>query len=263
MATSFLSEPNSLIENISEIVKSPVILTKFEIKSLVANIGNEIEKRRCTKNLELFMLSTLPEDRTFTKDLIAQLKSSTIQFNHRLIYLYKDDQGKIKDLNRQIKNQSLSGKSVLIINTLVNTGKTLNEIKETVTKAGAEEVSTVALINKYSDCDRKADIVGLDLYLDRKAGEYSFFGYAMNYDGLYNEFEYIGWVKKEACAKDAEAVGFDEGPKPGNGIDALKCRNISVLQDVLRDETKKVLIQYSENEGTIYNARRGIAHTIS
>lgn len=56
---------------------------------------------------------------------------------------------------------------------------------------------------------------------------------------------------------DAEAIGFDEGPKPDDWIERLAARGIEVERDVLRTEAAKVLLQYGSQGGDIYNTRGG------
>ena len=72
----------------------------------------------------------------------------------------------------------------------------------------------------------------------------------------------IPWsgVRRLVCgARDADArsVGFDEGQKPPEWIEALQARGIAVVTDVLRDEAKAVLHEYRDGGGDIYNGRRG------
>lgn len=57
---------------------------------------------------------------------------------------------------------------------------------------------------------------------------------------------------------DARAIGFDEGPKVADWQDALRCRGIEVVADVLRAEARKVLDYYHDASGHIYNAREGV-----
>jgi tRNA(Arg) A34 adenosine deaminase TadA len=60
-----------------------------------------------------------------------------------------------------------------------------------------------------------------------------------------------------ARGEDAEAIGFDEGPKPHDWTTTLQTRGIEVARDVLRDEGRDVLIDYANRGGTIYNGRCG------
>ena len=72
----------------------------------------------------------------------------------------------------------------------------------------------------------------------------------------------IPWagVRKVLCGArggDAEAIGFDEGPKPKNWVTALKKRGIAVSRDLCRDEATAVFQYYKKAGYAIYNARQG------
>lgn len=54
--------------------------------------------------------------------------------------------------------------------------------------------------------------------------------------------------------EDARRIGFDEGPKTADWIDALRARRITVVRDVLREEARKVLGEYVAAGGAIYNS---------
>ena len=60
-----------------------------------------------------------------------------------------------------------------------------------------------------------------------------------------------------ARSSDAEAAGFDEGPKPADWADRLAARGIAVTPDVLRDEAAQVIRDYAAAGGPIYNPSRG------
>jgi tRNA(Arg) A34 adenosine deaminase TadA len=55
-----------------------------------------------------------------------------------------------------------------------------------------------------------------------------------------------------ASTADAEAVGFDEGPKPDSWVAVLERRGIVVQQGLLRAEAQSVLRSYVERGGVIY-----------
>lgn len=57
--------------------------------------------------------------------------------------------------------------------------------------------------------------------------------------------------------EDARAVGFDEGAKLPDWITALEERGISVKRDVLREDAARVLRDYANSGGEVYNARQG------
>lgn len=55
-----------------------------------------------------------------------------------------------------------------------------------------------------------------------------------------------------ATKLDAEAVGFDEGERPGQWIEHLERRGISVRTDILRQDAAEVLNRYARGGGRIY-----------
>ena len=55
--------------------------------------------------------------------------------------------------------------------------------------------------------------------------------------------------------EDARSIGFDEGEKPEQWIEALEGRSIKVTRDILRDKAKTILQQYVDEGGIIYNGR--------
>lgn len=72
----------------------------------------------------------------------------------------------------------------------------------------------------------------------------------------------IPWsgVRRVLCgarASDAEAIGFDEGPKPRNWVAELNIRGIAVVRNLCREEATAVIQEYKKRGGAIYGARRG------
>ncbi len=56
-----------------------------------------------------------------------------------------------------------------------------------------------------------------------------------------------------ATAEDAEAIGFDEGPKPENWIQCLEERGIEVVAGFLAEEAGAALRAYGEGGYEVYN----------
>ncbi|MHC4740777.1 MAG: nucleoside deaminase [Planctomycetota bacterium] len=72
-------------------------------------------------------------------------------------------------------------------------------------------------------------------------------------------FGAVPWsgVSRLVCGardEDARSIGFDEGPKLDNWVEALEQRGITVIRDVLRKEAAAVLQEYAQSGGKIYNA---------
>lgn len=62
-------------------------------------------------------------------------------------------------------------------------------------------------------------------------------------------------IRRLVCAADtadAEAIGFDEGAKPGNWVAALESRGIAVVQGVASGPARALLQAYQRQSGTLY-----------
>jgi tRNA(Arg) A34 adenosine deaminase TadA len=58
-----------------------------------------------------------------------------------------------------------------------------------------------------------------------------------------------------ANTADAEAIGFDEGPKPASWTRELESRGVSVAEGVRHEEARAVLAEYARRGGPIYGLR--------
>ena len=64
-------------------------------------------------------------------------------------------------------------------------------------------------------------------------------------------------VVSSAEPEDVERItGFDEGPTPPDYNDQLKLRGINLFPELLREQGKKVLQLYIDQNGLVYNATR-------
>ena len=64
-------------------------------------------------------------------------------------------------------------------------------------------------------------------------------------------------VVSSAEPEDVERItGFDEGPTPPDYNDQLKLRGINLVPKLLREQGKKVLQLYIDQNGKVYNATR-------
>lgn len=56
-----------------------------------------------------------------------------------------------------------------------------------------------------------------------------------------------------ATREDVENIGFDEGPKPGDWMEALRRHGLETRGPLLREEAASVLIEYAASGEPIYN----------
>ena len=94
----------------------------------------------------------------------------------------------IKDLDR-----SINGEDVLIVEDIVDTGKTLQKVKDLLYSKGAKSVKVLSLLDKPSRriVDIEAEYVGFSV-------EDKFvIGFGLDFDQKYRNLPYVGVLKEE------------------------------------------------------------------
>lgn len=88
-------------------------------------------------------------------------------------------------------DEPLEGKHVLVIEDIVDTGRTLSYLVELLKDRGAADVKLCALLDKPErrEVDIRADYIGFQI------PDEFVVGYGLDYDQRYRNFPYIGIVK--------------------------------------------------------------------
>lgn len=94
----------------------------------------------------------------------------------------------LKDLD-----QSIKGVNILLVEDIVDTGRTVTEVTKTLFNKGAAEVKIVTLLDKPSRrvVDVKADFVGFEIPNEFVVG------YGLDYNEKYRQLPYVGVLKDE------------------------------------------------------------------
>lgn len=95
----------------------------------------------------------------------------------------------IKDLEGSIR-----GRSILLVEDIIDTGKTIKVVKELLYSKGAKDVKIVALLDKPEGrkVDINADWVGFVI------PDEFVIGYGLDYNQKYRNLPYVGVIKKSA-----------------------------------------------------------------
>jgi hypoxanthine phosphoribosyltransferase len=89
---------------------------------------------------------------------------------------------------------------ILIVDDLLDSGKTLAFLRERLKDENPERVKTAVLIHKFKDAPFRADFCAVDLAWDRREltrqglKDRWLFGYGMDLDGQYRELDIVGTV---------------------------------------------------------------------
>lgn len=88
---------------------------------------------------------------------------------------------------------SVKGKSILIVEDIIDTGRTLYEVKKLFLMRGAREVKVVSLLNKPTrrEVDIEGDYIGFEI------PNKFVVGYGLDYNQKYRNLPFIGVLKPE------------------------------------------------------------------
>jgi hypoxanthine phosphoribosyltransferase len=104
-------------------------------------------------------------------------------------YVGKESSG-VMSLERGIEGD-LSGRDVLIVEDIVDTGQTIKFLEEYLSERGVKKTGVVSLFSKPS---RRICEVRID-YLGQEIPDEFIVGYGMDFDGRYRELDFIGILR--------------------------------------------------------------------
>ncbi|MBI5211890.1 MAG: hypoxanthine phosphoribosyltransferase [Nitrospirae bacterium] len=165
-------------------------LTTEQIHEKVIELADRISKDYTGK--EILAIGILKGSFMFFADIIRALKTPvTLDFIIAASYLKTTSTGEVKihyDMREDIK-----GKHVLLIDDIIDTGISLNYIRERILSKGPASLKVCALLDKK---ERREVNVPMD-YIGFEIPNQFFVGYGLDYDNNYRNLPYIAVFKKE------------------------------------------------------------------
>ena len=167
-----------------------VIINENEIAVRVNKLAEKITADFLGKPLTVICLSNGAI--IFAADLIRRI-NIPIQLDTMSVSSYRgtESTGKVK-LDKGLK-LCVKERNVLIVDDILDTGRTLKKVTEEVGKAGPAEIFTCVLLNKPArrEIDIEADYCGFDIE------DHFVVGYGLDFNEAYRNLPYIGILKKE------------------------------------------------------------------
>lgn len=166
------------------------LLTTEQIQSKVLELADKISRDYIGK--ELLAVGILKGSFMFFADLVRAIRVPiTIDFVIASSYLKTTSTGEIKvfyDIREEITN-----KNVLLIDDIVDTGVSLNFIRENVLSKSPASLKICAFLDKK---ERRVADVPID-YIGFEIPDKFVVGYGLDYDNKYRNLPYISTFKKE------------------------------------------------------------------
>lgn len=167
-----------------------VLISEEELSEIVKDLGKKISEDY--KDKDLLLVSVLKGSVMFMADLMREI---TIPCNIDFMAVSSYGSGSkssgvvkiIKDLDK-----SIEGKDLLIVEDILDSGRTLNYIKTILEARGIRSLKICTLFDKPErrEVDLFADYIGA------KVPNEFIVGYGLDYDEYYRNLPYIGALKR-------------------------------------------------------------------
>lgn len=172
-----------------------ILVTEEELAQIAKKLGEQITKDYAGK--KLLIVGVLKGSIYFFTDLSRHIDlPCTIDFIQASSYgSATESSGTIKII-KDI-SEDLTGFDVLLVEDILDTGKTLKHIHDMLLKRNPESIAIVTLLDKPArrEADIHADYVGVDVPNEFVVG------YGLDYDQFYRNLPYIGILKREVYTK--------------------------------------------------------------
>lgn len=169
----------------------PVLYTAQEIKERTEALAGEIAK---VLPSEFVIVSLLRGSFMFTADLVRELYAigvhPMIDFMTLSSYGSATESSGSVVIHRDIA-EDVSGKDVLIVDDILETGRTVAYAREELMRRGAKSIHVCMLLEKPGKLvvDTKADFVGFSI------PDKFVVGYGLDYANHYRELPFIGYLE--------------------------------------------------------------------
>lgn len=169
-----------------------VLLSEEEVNARIRELGEQISKEYAGKSIHLVCI--LKGGSFFMCELAKRITVPvSIDFMSVSSYGGSTESSGVVKIIKDL-DEPLEGRNVLVVEDIVDTGRTISYLMELLKGRGAAEVKLCSLLDKPERrvVDVKADYTGFQI------PDEFVVGYGMDYDQRYRNLPYIGVVKFES-----------------------------------------------------------------
>ena len=165
-----------------------VLINEARLDGRLEELAKQIEKDYDGK--EILFLGVLKGSAVFMVELAKKIKNN-VEFEFIEISSYEgtESTNKIK-INKDITGK-IEGKDVIIIEDIIDTGRTLSYLVEYLKKQKIKSLKIATLLSKPS-----RRVIELDVdYIGFKIDDVFVIGYGLDYNQKYRNLSYIGYIE--------------------------------------------------------------------
>lgn len=171
-----------------------VVMSQKEIEGICERLGHDISvdyEGKCP-----LFIGLLKGCQPFMCDLLKHVKGyAEITYMSVSSYSGTSSTGNIKI--KQDVTVPVDGRDVIIVDDIVDTGRTVQEIVKLFKSRNAKSIQVCCLLNKPEGRQVEVDVK----YIGGRVPKEFVVGYGLDYDELYRNLPYIGVLKPEIYSK--------------------------------------------------------------
>lgn len=169
--------------------KLKVMYTEEQIQTRIQEMANEIDKDYEGK--ELIVISVLKGAIFFSVDLVKKMKTPVI-FDMMQVSSYQGTQSTGNVIIKKGLDEDIAGKDVLIVEDIIDTGYTLQYLKEYLQTLNPKSLKIAVLADKKERREINVDIDYTGFEIENKF----IVGYGFDIDQKYRNIPYIGYIEE-------------------------------------------------------------------
>lgn len=168
--------------------KINILINEKRLEKRIEELGKEIE--RDYEGKDIVFIGILKGSVMFMAQLAKNIKNNMeFEFMEVASYEGKESTGKIK-INKDI-NDSIKGKNVIIVEDIIDTGRTLTYLVEYLKQKEPKSLKIVTMLSKPSKRIMELNVDYIGFSIDDKF----VIGYGLDYNQKYRNLPYIGYIE--------------------------------------------------------------------
>ncbi len=167
-----------------------ILFTEEQIKEKCKELAKQVDKVYQEEE-SIYTLGLLKGSIPFMAELVKHIKTP-LTMNYMQVSSYVGDTSTELIIKKDIEDD-ITGKAVLIIEDILDTGKTLTKVTELLQKKGAKSVKVITLLDKVEGrtVPFQADFAGFI------CPNQFVVGFGLDYNECYRQMPFIGILKEE------------------------------------------------------------------
>ncbi len=169
-----------------------ILITEDEIKDRCVVLGKQLDEYCFNREQPVIFVGILKGSVPFMAELIKHVEAD-IQIDFMAVSSYSGTESNgdikiIKDLDHSIR-----GRDLVLVEDIIDTGITINKLKELLYSKGANDLKIVSMLDKPSRrlVEVNADYIGFEVENEFVVG------FGLDYDQKYRNLPYVGVLKDD------------------------------------------------------------------